>query len=62
MMCSPKVAYFIPRFLFRVTWPLIWRQVWRSGARSGGGEATETGEVDARRTNAWRITVKVVFN
>jgi len=36
--------------------------VWRGGARSGGGETTETGEVDARRTDAWRITIKVVFN
>jgi len=36
--------------------------VWSDGVKSGGGEATKTGEVDARRTDAWGITIKVVFN
>jgi hypothetical protein len=55
-------SYRLYTFVFRATWPPVWRQVWRGGAKSGGGEAFETGEIDMSRTDARRITIKVVFN
>ena len=61
MMCSPKATDFIPSSLGRHGLSYGDRCGEAALARSGGGEAIETGEVVARRTDAWRSTIKVVF-